>query len=75
MSWVKRNLYFLVSSVVAVALLGLAGYYFYSNYNLNNDNHKKLDDAYAELTRLSRATITARRRRPPTYARRVRRTK
>ena len=55
MSWVKRNLYFLVSSVVAVALLGLAGYYFYSNYNLNNDNHKKLDDAYAELTRLSRA--------------------
>jgi hypothetical protein len=56
MSWVKRNLYFLISSVVAVALLGLAGYYFYGNYTLNDENRKKLYDAYDELDQLIRAT-------------------
>ncbi len=54
MSWVKRNLYFLISSIVAVALLGLAGFYFYSNYVLNNENEKKLYDAYEQLDKLTK---------------------
>lgn len=37
MDWIKRNLYFLVGSLVAVALMGLAGWYLYSKWQLNND--------------------------------------
>src|SRR5262249_39021827 len=54
MAWVKRNLYFLISSIVAVVLLGLAGYYFYTNYALNNENEKKLYEAYAQLDNLTK---------------------
>ena len=52
MSWVKRNLYFLFSSLVALVLLGLAGYYFYSNWSLNNSNLEKLNTAYGLLDQL-----------------------
>ena len=38
MSWIKRNLFFLVGGVVAAALLGLAGWYCYSKWQLNNEN-------------------------------------
>ena len=55
MSWVKRNLYFLIGSTVALVLLGLAGYYFYSNLTLNNDNLDKLNAAYDELDKLAKA--------------------
>ena len=55
MAWIKRNLYFLISSLVAVALLGLAGFYFYSNWKLNNDNLEKLNSAYNELKDLASA--------------------
>ena len=30
MDWIKRNLYFLVGSFVALVLMGLAGWYLYS---------------------------------------------
>jgi len=55
MAWIKRNLYFLISSLVAVGLLGLAGFYFYSNWRLNNDNLDKLNSAYNELKDLANA--------------------
>jgi hypothetical protein len=55
MSWVKRNLYFLIGSTVALVLLGLAGFYFYSNWKLNNDNLDKLNAAYGELDQLAKA--------------------
>ncbi|MGD0615214.1 MAG: hypothetical protein ABSA69_07215 [Verrucomicrobiota bacterium] len=54
MSWVKRNLYFLIGSTVALVLLGLAGFYFYSNWNLNNTNLDKLNAAYSELDQLAK---------------------
>lgn len=56
MSWIKRNLYFLLGSAVAVALLGLAGYYFYSQWRRNNDNLDKLNTAYDELDQLAKET-------------------
>jgi hypothetical protein len=56
MSWIKRNLYFLVGSAVALALLGLAGYYFYSKWQLNNDTLDKLNTAYDELDKLAKET-------------------
>jgi hypothetical protein len=53
MSWVKRNLYFLVGGVVAVALLGLAGFYIYSKWRLNNESLSELNAAYEQLDQLA----------------------
>jgi len=53
MDWIKRNLYFLIGSLVALALMGLAGWYLYSKWQLNNEILVKLDEQYAELKRLS----------------------
>jgi len=56
MSWIKRNLYFVVGGVVAVALLALAGYYFYSKWSLNTANLEKLEQAYSEWERIINST-------------------
>jgi len=53
MDWIKRNLYFLIGSVVALALMGLAGFYLYSKWSLNSQVLEKLNAEYAELQRLS----------------------
>ena len=53
MDWIKRNLYFLIGSLVALALMGLAGWYLYSKWQLNNDILVGLDEQYAKLKRLS----------------------
>src|SRR2546422_8736908 len=53
MAWIKRNLYFLIGAFVALALMGLAGWYLYANWQLNNEVLDKLNADYAELTRLN----------------------
>ncbi len=53
MDWIKRNLYFVIGGVVALLLMGLTGFYFYSKLQLNNEIMQKLDEQYAELQRLS----------------------
>jgi len=53
MSWLKRNLYFVIGSVVALALMGLAGWFLYSKWTLNNDNLVKLNADYEELKSLN----------------------
>src|ERR1017187_2480483 len=53
MDWIKRNLYFLIGSLVALALMGLAGWYLYSKWQLNNEILGKLDEQYVELKRLN----------------------
>jgi len=52
MDWIKRNLYFLIGSLVALALMGLAGWYLYSKWQLNNTILGSLDEQYATLRRL-----------------------
>lgn len=52
MDWVKRNLYFVVGSAVALALMGLAGFYLYRGWSYNNATSEKLSAQYAELNRL-----------------------
>jgi len=37
MSWIKRNLIFVICGVAAVVLLGLAGWYLFAQWNLNNE--------------------------------------
>ncbi len=54
MAWIKRNLYFVIGSGVAVLLMGLAGYYLYSKWDLNNQIVKSLDEEYGELDNLNR---------------------
>jgi len=49
MSWIKRNLYFVAGAGVAVLLLGLAGWYLWSNYGLYQENKTKLEAANEEL--------------------------
>jgi len=49
MSWAKRNLYFLISAIVAVALLGAAGWYCYTSWQTNNANWEQLNGAYSNL--------------------------
>jgi hypothetical protein len=53
MSWVKRNLYFLIGGIVALVLLGGAGWYLYSKWDLNNTNLANLNQAYADLKGLN----------------------
>jgi hypothetical protein len=55
MDWIKRNLYFLIGSLVALALMGLAGWYLYSKWQLNNEivvGPGGLEEQYTKLKRL-----------------------
>lgn len=52
MDWVKRNLYFVIGSAVAVVLMGLAAFYLYSGWRHKNEVFEKLSAQYAELKRL-----------------------
>jgi len=54
MDWIKRNLYFLIGSLVALALMGLAGWYLYSKWELNNSRLADLNEQYAKLKELSK---------------------
>ena len=53
MDWIKRNLYFLIGALVAVALMGLAGFYLYSKMGQNSEMLRLLDEEYGKLKRLS----------------------
>jgi hypothetical protein len=54
MDWIKRNLYFLIGALVAVALMGWAGFYLYSKLNLNNETLNQLNEQYAKLDQLNK---------------------
>src|SRR6266705_1569999 len=57
MDWIKRNLYFVIGAVVALLLLGAAGYYLYSKLDLNNQKLESLNKSYEELKRLNQQPI------------------
>jgi len=59
MSWAKRNIYFLVSCIAAVVLLGAAGWYCYSEWQSNNANWEQLSQAYGELTTIANKPVGA----------------
>ena len=52
MSWAKRNLYFLISAILAVVLLLAAIWYCYSSWSANNANWEQLSSAYTTLSQL-----------------------
>ncbi len=53
MDWIKRNLYFLIGGTVALALMGLAGWYLFSMWQKNNAILEDLDKEYGELANLN----------------------
>jgi hypothetical protein len=55
MSWIKRNLFFVIGSLVALILMGLAGWFLYSKWSLNNQVLATLNNDYEELKRLNSA--------------------
>ena len=52
MDWIKRNLLFVIGAVVALVLLGAAGWYSYSGFSNNNTQAEELLKQYEELKRL-----------------------
>ena len=54
MTWIKRNLFFVVGSLVALALMGLAGWYLYGKWQLNNAIWEDLNTQYEALDHLSK---------------------
>lgn len=44
MAWVKRNLGLVIGGVIALALLGVAGFYLWSNYQQDQEVTAKLDE-------------------------------
>lgn len=49
MGWIKRNLFFTVGGVIALALLAAAVYYNYKSWRHNRDSLEKLSEAYSQL--------------------------
>lgn len=57
MSWIKRNLFFVIGSLVALILMGLAGWFLFSKWSLNNEVLATLNSDYEELKRLNSAPL------------------
>jgi hypothetical protein len=53
MAWIKRNLFFVIGAVVALGLIGFAGFYNFSGWKHNSDEAEKLKASYEELKRLN----------------------
>ncbi len=53
MGWIKRNLFFSIGGVIALALLGGAGFYTYSSWQRNNDAFDRLDKIYGTLKQIN----------------------
>jgi len=53
MTWIKRNLFFVIGAVIAVGLLAAAGVYDYKNWQRNNAALDSLNQTYVALQRLN----------------------
>jgi hypothetical protein len=54
MSWIKRNLFFVIGGAVALVLMGLAGWFLYSNWNSNNQIKTEVSSKLDELNKLNK---------------------
>jgi hypothetical protein len=53
MNWVKRNLFFVIGGILALGLLGAAGFYDYKSWERNSAAFDKLTDIYNKLRELT----------------------
>ena len=49
MAWIKRNLFFAIGSLIALLLLGAAGYYGFKSWRDNSAKMGDLNEAYTDL--------------------------
>ncbi len=52
MDWIKKNLVLVISGVVALGLLGVAGYFLYSKYSLSQGESARLEEQETKLNSL-----------------------
>jgi hypothetical protein len=53
MAWIKRNLYFLIGSLVALGLMGVGGYLLFTQISVENQVTADIEKAYADLNALN----------------------
>lgn len=53
MSWIKRNLFFVIGGLFSLGLLGAAGYYNYQGWSHNSQAFDKLNQIYGTLRNLT----------------------
>jgi hypothetical protein len=53
MAWIKRNLFFVVGGVLAIGLLGAAGFYNYKGWSHNTAAFNRLNEIYTTLKDLT----------------------
>lgn len=53
MTWIKRNLFFVIGGVLALGLLGAAGFYDYASWKRNSAAFDKLNEVYNTLRELT----------------------
>lgn len=53
MDWIKRNLLFVIGGVVALVLMGLAGFYLYVGMGKNDAAFTKLNEEYQAMSALN----------------------
>jgi len=56
MGWLKRNLFFVIGVVVALGLLGAAGFYDYAGWTHNQAAFDKLNGVYSQWSTAARTT-------------------
>ena len=49
MAWIKRNLFFVIGGVIALALLGAAGFYDFKSRSRNEAAFANLNEIYETL--------------------------
>jgi len=58
MSWIKRNLFFVLGGVLALGLLGAASFYIYKGWSQNAEAKQKLNEIYGTLQALAQKKLT-----------------
>lgn len=53
MGWIKRNLFFVVGGLLALLLLGGAGFFIYTGWARNSEKSDKLNEIYGKLQEIS----------------------
>ena len=53
MAWIKRNLFFVIGGILAIGLLGAAGFYIYRGWSHNAAAFNELNDIYSTLRELN----------------------
>lgn len=57
MGWIKRNLLFVISGLLALGLLGAAGFYIYQGFSRNAEASGKLNDIYGRLQDIQKSPL------------------